>query len=74
MAFVGEIGLSGELRAVSQTSMRVREAAKLGFKQVMVPRTHRRDEAPPDGVKLLRVRTIGEALDLALLAEEHSSH
>ncbi|MEW6578440.1 MAG: DNA repair protein RadA [Chloroflexota bacterium] len=74
MAFVGEIGLSGELRAVSQTSVRVREAAKLGFKQVMVPRTHRRDEAPPDGVKLLRVRTIGEALDLALLAEERGSH
>ena len=74
MAFVGEIGLSGELRAVSQTSMRVREAAKLGFKQVMVPRTHRRDETPPDGVKLLRVRTIGEALDLALLADERGGH
>jgi len=74
MAFVGEIGLSGELRAVSQTSLRVREAAKLGFKQVMVPRTHRRDETPPDGVTLLPVRTLGQALDLALLADERGGH
>ncbi|MBI5959331.1 MAG: DNA repair protein RadA, partial [Chloroflexi bacterium] len=46
MAFVGEVGLSGELRAVSQTAIRIREAAKLGFKRVLVPRTFRHEEAP----------------------------
>ncbi len=66
MAFVGEIGLSGELRAVSQTSTRIREAAKLGFKRVMVPRTFRREETPPDGVEIIPVRSVSDALDTAL--------
>ncbi len=66
MAFVGEIGLSGELRAVSQTALRVREAAKLGFKRVMVPRTYRRDEAAPAHVEVLTVRSLADALTQAL--------
>lgn len=37
MALIGEIGLSGELRAVSRLPLRVREAAKLGFKRCIVP-------------------------------------
>ncbi len=35
---IGEVGLSGELRAVSRLSLRVREAAKLGFKRCIVPK------------------------------------
>jgi DNA repair protein RadA/Sms len=65
MAFVGEIGLSGELRAVSQTTMRIKEAAKLGFKRVMVPRTFRKEE-PISGVEVIPVRSLHDALDLAL--------
>lgn len=38
MALIGEVGLSGELRAVSRLAMRVREAAKLGFKRCIVPK------------------------------------
>lgn len=38
MAFIGEIGLSGELRAVPQMDARLREASKLGFKRVVVPK------------------------------------
>src|SRR5262249_40079210 len=37
MAMIGEVGLSGELRAVSRLPLRVREAAKLGFKRCIVP-------------------------------------
>jgi DNA repair protein RadA/Sms len=66
MAFVGEIGLSGELRAVSQTSMRVREAVKLGFKRVLVPRTFRADETLGSGVEVIRVRSIADALNIGL--------
>jgi DNA repair protein RadA/Sms len=66
MAFVGEIGLSGELRAVSQTATRVREAAKLGFKRVIVPRTFRREEAPKEKVEILPARSINEAFEIAL--------
>jgi DNA repair protein RadA/Sms len=66
MAFIGEIGLSGELRAVSQTATRVREAAKLGFKKLMVPRTFRPDDLPTGGVEVIKVRSITDALDIAL--------
>ncbi|HEX3051124.1 MAG TPA: magnesium chelatase domain-containing protein, partial [Aggregatilineaceae bacterium] len=66
MAFVGEIGLSGELRAVSQASTRIREAAKLGFKRVMVPKTFRSDDASVKGVELIRVRSVADALHTAL--------
>jgi DNA repair protein RadA/Sms len=66
MAFVGEIGLSGELRAVSQTPLRVREAAKLGFRRVMVPRTYRQEETLRGQVEVLRARSVSDALDLAL--------
>ncbi len=66
MAFVGEIGLSGELRAVSQTTTRVKEAAKLGFRRVMVPRTFRQEETLGDGVQLIPVRSISDAFENAL--------
>ncbi len=66
MAFVGEIGLSGELRAVSQTATRVREAAKLGFRRVVVPKTFRRDEIGANGPELIAVRSIADALNAAL--------
>ena len=66
MAFIGEMGLSGELRGVSQTAMRVREAAKLGFKKVMVPKTTRGEDLSKIGPEIVRVRNIATALDLAL--------
>lgn len=66
MAFVGEIGLSGELRAVSQTPARVREAAKLGFRRVLVPRTFRREEGSREAVEIIPVRGVNDALDIAV--------
>lgn len=66
MAFVGEIGLSGELRAVSQTTTRVREAAKLGFRRVLVPKTYRQDDNLPDRVDIIPVRSLPDALEMAL--------
>ncbi|MDE0311269.1 MAG: hypothetical protein OXI52_03315, partial [Caldilineaceae bacterium] len=38
VALIGEIGLSGELRSVSQLALRLHEAAKLGFGRAIVPR------------------------------------
>ncbi|MBE2267648.1 MAG: DNA repair protein RadA, partial [Anaerolinea sp.] len=66
MAFVGEIGLAGELRAVSQLAARLHEAAKLGFKRVMMPKMRRRLPDLPDGLKLIEVRNVGEALAIAV--------
>jgi len=68
MAFVGEIGLSGELRAASQLPTRLNEAAKLGFKRVMVPRMRRKLEDVPRGLKLIEVANVGEALAVTIPA------
>jgi DNA repair protein RadA/Sms len=63
---LGEIGLSGELRSVGHAERRLNEAAKLGFKRCIVPRTLRLGKADHIGLEVLRARSIGEALDLAL--------
>ena len=43
MVIFGEIGLSGEIRAVSQPSLRLKEAGKLGFASAITPPTHSKD-------------------------------
>nr|MBC7244511.1 DNA repair protein RadA [Chloroflexota bacterium] len=63
---LGEVGLSGELRSVSHAEKRLNEAAKLGFKRCIVPRFLRLGKAEAIGIELLRARSIGEALDIAL--------
>ncbi|MCP4357245.1 MAG: DNA repair protein RadA [Chloroflexi bacterium] len=68
MAFVGEIGLSGELRAVSQLESRLKEAAKLGFKRCLIPRSaQRRLSETPDKLTVTGCRTVAEAIDAALI-------
>jgi DNA repair protein RadA/Sms len=69
MAFVGEIGLSGELRTASQLPTRLNEAAKLGFKRVVVPQTRRALEDMPRDLELIEVANVGEALEIATPAE-----
>lgn len=67
---IGEIGLSGELRWVSQMFTRLREASKLGFQAAVIPKQARRSgEQPPPGMKIQQARTLREALELALVAE-----
>lgn len=66
---IGEIGLSGELRMVSQMPARLREAAKLGFKTAIVPRRLRKGEPWPDGIRVIEARSLKQALDHALLDE-----
>ena len=63
-AMFGEIGLSGEIRAVPFIEQRIKEAAKLGFKKVMCPKTAKIKFSPPDGVQVLQV---GHAQDLVKL-------
>lgn len=66
VAIVGEIGLSGELRAVGQIGARLNEASKLGFKRVVVPRRLKKEVDIPSSLQLLPVRSIGEALNLLM--------
>ncbi len=68
MAFFGEVGLSGELRAVSQLEPRLKEAAKLGFKRCVIPRMRQlKSVNPPQGLEIIGCRTLQEAIDLALI-------
>jgi DNA repair protein RadA/Sms len=64
---IGEVGLSGELRMVSQTNTRLYEAGKLGFKHAIVPRRLRRVEPWPQGINVIEVRSLREAVALALV-------
>lgn len=65
---IGEVGLSGELRQVSQMPARLHEAAKLGFKTAVVPKRLRQGEAWPTHIEVVEARTLKEALNKALLA------
>lgn len=62
MVIMGEIGLSGEVRAVSQLGVRLNEAAKIGFRKAIVPKMRRAVDGLPKGLELLPVRSLGDAL------------
>ncbi|GAB5493267.1 MAG: hypothetical protein Phog2KO_34820 [Phototrophicaceae bacterium] len=62
-AFIGEIGLSGELRTVNQLSLRLNEASKIGFRKVVIPKMRRKIEDIPPNLELIQVRNIAEALN-----------
>jgi DNA repair protein RadA/Sms len=66
LAAVGEVGLSGELRAVGHLSRRLNEAAKLGFSRCIVPATHRRLGNAPAGIEIIPVRSLADALSVAM--------
>jgi DNA repair protein RadA/Sms len=67
-AMFGEVGLAGEVRAISHASSRVREAAQMGFQRCIMPEANVQMDAdqplPRGGCELVGVRTIGEALDV----------
>ena len=63
MVVFGEIGLSGEVRAVAQTDLRLKEAAKLGFAQGLVPAMARRGKSPVVNGPL-GIRPLGHLQDL----------
>ena len=61
MAF-GEIGLSGEVRAVSMAGQRVKEAKKLGFDTVILPEVCKTSVEKPEGIQLVFVKRIQDAI------------
>lgn len=69
LAAVGEIGLSGELRAVSQPDRRVAEAARLGFKRCMVPGVGSKAPATR-GIEVVSVSSLREAIEAGLVRQK----
>ena len=58
----GEVGLSGEIRAVSMAGQRVQEAKKLGFETVMLPEVCKSSVGKPEGINLVYVSQIRDAI------------
>jgi len=63
MMVFGEVGLAGEVRGVSFGEQRVKEAARLGFKSCILPRSSAHGIKPPKGMELIGVRDLREVWD-----------
>ena len=66
LAAIGEVGLSGEVRSVTQLDHRLSETARLGFRRCIIPEHVRGDVQAPPGLKLISVRNVREAISEAL--------
>ncbi len=62
----GEVGLSGEVRAVSMAQQRVQEAKKLGFEECILPSVCLSENLNADGIKLVGVSSVREAISFIL--------
>lgn len=65
--FVGELGLGGEVRSVNQLEARVREAAKMGFKRIIMPKNNIVSPALKKEIDLIGIGTLEEAISTALI-------
>lgn len=66
LAAVGEVGLSGEIRSVSLLNMRLSEIARLGFKRCVIPSHIKDDIKKPEGLEIISVKDIREAIKATL--------
>jgi DNA repair protein RadA/Sms len=64
MVVFGEVGLGGEMRGVSQSEVRVGEAARLGFKRCLLPRQNQEKMKGVKGIELIGIRTVQEAIKI----------
>jgi DNA repair protein RadA/Sms len=62
-AVVGEVGLTGEVRAVGQIEVRAREMEKMGFKRCLVPRNNLERMATVAGIELIGVGNVADAME-----------
>ena len=59
----GEVGLSGEIRAVNMAQQRIQEAAKLGFETCIIPRVNQEGLEPVNGIKVVGLRSVKEVMN-----------
>jgi DNA repair protein RadA/Sms len=68
-AAIGEVGLTGEIRAVSGMDQRLSEVKRLGFECCIIPKSQKERRSVPSGLELIEVRNIQEALAAAVGAK-----
>lgn len=61
--FVGEVGLTGEVRRVNLIDQRVNEAEKLGFKRIFIPKNNLGDWSKNNKIQIIGVSTVTEAMN-----------
>jgi len=64
MVVFGEIGLGGEVRGVSQSEVRVKEAGRLGFKRCLLPKQNREKMKGVKGIELIGVNSVQEVMKI----------
>ena len=64
--FVGEVGLTGEVRRVNQIDARIKEAAKTGFKRIFIPKHNMHTSLKNADIEIIPVSSIPQALKLVL--------
>ena len=67
LAVIGEVGLSGELRTISQVERRLKEASKLGFKRALAPQTVVSPKFKFEGTEAIGVKNVSEAIEVAVV-------
>jgi len=67
LAAIGEVGLTGEIRSVTALEQRLQEIARLGFKRCVIPASVRGNARIPEGLQVLRVRNIREAINAVVI-------
>lgn len=72
MAAIGEVGLTGEIRSVSAMEQRLAEVRRLGFDTCIVPRLRENKLKLPEGLHLIQVKNVSEALAAAIGAKRRS--
>lgn len=60
---MGEVGLTGEVRGITQCEQRVMEAKKMGFKKCLVPKVNMKQLKRVEGIKVIGIKTVREALN-----------
>jgi len=66
IAAIGEVGLSGEIRSVSNINQRLKEISRMGFKRCVIPSHARDDIKAPDGLEIIPVKDIRAAIKATL--------
>jgi len=65
-AVMGEVGLAGEIRAISQAERRLAECARLGFHAAVIPRENAKHLKAPEGMRIYGVETLAEAVSILI--------
>lgn len=66
IAVFGEVGLTGELRQVSQISQRLSEISRMGFTACVLPKNTKKPPSAPQGLELIFVKNISQAISLTM--------